>query len=207
MENKNNKLVVFLLIIIICLLAGGGFLVYKTIFNNSNSNTSLGESKNNNNQFAGESNNNVNSNENSLVTYVNNIPQVNIEAASDFNKEVKEYYDRATKGTDPHIVFSSIIKDNVLFCSIDYSYRVGAGGDFEKYGFVYDLSNNKTMKIKEVLSKFDISINKLDIPTYEKEIITGSNPDKSYIIMPNADGLFTLYSRGMGINNVELYYS
>ena len=65
-------------------------MVYKTIFNDSNSDVNFGESENNNQQLAGESNNNVNSNENSLVTYVNNIPQVNIAEANDFNKKVKD---------------------------------------------------------------------------------------------------------------------
>jgi len=119
------------------LLAGGGFLLYKTMFNSSNSNVNLGGSNSINNQLDSES-----TTKTILIYDEKNIPQVNLDAASDFNNKVKSFYDRASKSVG-NITFSDAIKDNILYCSVYYSYPSGMGGDFESASFIYDLINKK----------------------------------------------------------------
>lgn len=192
MENNktNNKVVLLLLIIIICLLAGGGFLLYALISDNSN--VSLGGIGSSNQQMAG-GNDTVN-----LVTYNDGIPQVNLNAAKDFNDEVKKNYGLEVNNDEN---FVCALKDEILYCSYLRYWSAGMDGSFATASFIYDLVNNKTMTVKDILTKYNMGIKSEGFD----EGMMNQRPEDFIYIMPTVDGVLKAYAVKNGPSG-ELYH-
>lgn len=194
-EKSNKKIIIFLLVVIGCLLLGGGFLTYKLLTNNTDTND-LGQ------QLDGSV---VENTVNGLLVYEDEIPQVNLLAAKEFNEKVKNTYKMTQNDSESSVTCA--IKKDVLFCGYFRSYSVAMDGDYETASFTYDLIDNKTLMVKDILKKFNIDVTKLDIEDYQLEAISGADADSVYYIMPSADGShFEACSRGMGTIGFDFWY-
>lgn len=189
MENKNsnNKVVVFLLIIIICLLIGGGFLTYKILINKPDAD--LGETNSNNQQLSGETNTNTQQPSNDstygLITYNNGIPQVNLSAAKDFNKKVKENYSLSKANT-----VSCGIRDNILYCAFEERYDTAMDGKASGTGFIYDLVSDKVMTIEGIFSKYNVNKLNLEMEDYVREMLKNNSYNELFYLKLSDWGRF-----------------